>query len=104
MAQEQRQQEFARKWGQLVAKAWGDPAFKQRLLADPAAILRAEGIDVPAGRQVKVVENTDQVVYLTIPAKPPEAELSDEQLGQVAGGSAATCYPCYICNCARCVQ
>jgi hypothetical protein len=44
---------------QVVAKAWSDAAFKQRLLAGPVAVLRAEGVDVPAGRQVRVVEESD---------------------------------------------
>ena len=42
-----------------MAKAWSDAAFKQRLLAGPVAVLRAEGVDVPAGRQVRVVEESD---------------------------------------------
>jgi hypothetical protein len=32
-----------------------------------------------------VVENTDRVLYLTLPP-PPSEELSDEQLDAVAGG------------------
>jgi hypothetical protein len=30
-------------WGQIVARAWQDEAFKRRLLADPAAVLREQG-------------------------------------------------------------
>ena len=43
------QQELDACWGQLVAKAWKDPAFKKRLLAQPAAVLKEEGIEMPAG-------------------------------------------------------
>ena len=85
MAQNQeQQQEQARQWGQVVARAWRDEAFKQRLQADPAGVLREHGIAVPAGQQVRVVENTDQVMHLVLPPKP--RDLSDEQLDQVAGG------------------
>jgi hypothetical protein len=28
-------------------RAWTDPAFKERLLADTAAVVREAGIDVP---------------------------------------------------------
>src|SRR5436305_1928193 len=74
----------AKAYGRIVAKAWSDDAFKQRLLADPAAALQAEGLPVAAGVELRVVENTDKVAYLTLPAKP--AELSDEMLDKVAGG------------------
>ena len=85
MAQNQEQrQEQAKRYGQVVARAWRDEAFKQRLLADPAGVLREHGIAVPAGQQVRVVEDTDQQVHLPLPAKP--GNLSDEQLDQVAGG------------------
>ena len=73
-------------WGQIVAKAWQDDGFKKRLLANPSAILKERGLEVPAGVQLRVVENTDQVVHLTLPAKPRKGELSDEQLEGVAGG------------------
>jgi branched-subunit amino acid aminotransferase/4-amino-4-deoxychorismate lyase len=41
-------------WGRLVAQAWADPQLKQRLLSDPAAVLREHGVAVPAGVTVKV--------------------------------------------------
>lgn len=52
----------------LVARAWTDASFRQRLLADAGAVLRAEGYDgsgagnpaLPFLRLV-VVENTDRV-------------------------------------------
>jgi Nitrile hydratase, alpha chain len=76
-----------KQWAQIVAKAWSDDKFKQRLLADPVAVLKEHGLNSPPGLQVKVVENTDQVLYLTLPAKP-SGELSEADLEQVAGGVA----------------
>lgn len=73
-------------WGQIVAKAWQDDKFKNRLLAEPAAVFQEFGVEVPAGVQLRVVENTDQVVHLTLPAEPREGELSDDDLENVAGG------------------
>jgi hypothetical protein len=69
----------------IFARAWRDPAFKAALIANPAAALKAEGIDVPAGMAVTVVENTDKHFHLVLPPSPTD-ELSDEALSDVAGG------------------
>ena len=74
-----------KQWSQIVAKAWADDQFKQRLLADPAAVLNELGVMVPAGVTVKVVENTDTVCNLVLPGKP-KGELTDAELQSVAGG------------------
>ena len=56
MAQERGQQaDCAQRWGQIVAQAWADPAFKERLLAQPRAVLGERGISVPAGTGVKLL-------------------------------------------------
>jgi nitrile hydratase len=44
----------------VVARAWLDPAFKVRLLADGSAAMEEMGID-PDGLKLVVVENTDRV-------------------------------------------
>lgn len=72
--------------GKIIAKVWGNPAFKAELIANPAAALKAEGIDVPAGMAVTVLENTDRHFHLVLPPAPTD-ELSDEVLETVAGGS-----------------
>jgi hypothetical protein len=72
-------------FGKIIAKAWRDPAFKAELIANPAAALKAEGIDVPAGMAVTVLENTDKKFHLVLPPVPT-GELSDETLNDVAGG------------------
>src|SRR5262245_17289021 len=91
--------ESARAWGQIVAKAWADPTFKKRLLADPAAVLKEHGLEVAHGVQVRIVEDTDTVHHLTLPAPPSEAlELSEEQLGTVAGGISWTRWLCFGCQ------
>ena len=72
-------------FAKIIAKAWRDPVFKAELIANPAAALKAEGIDVPAGMTVTVVENTDKQFHLVLPPKPT-GELSDGALDGVAGG------------------
>ncbi len=72
-------------YGRVVARAWEDEAFKQRLLADPKATLEAEGVRFPAGAEVRAVEDTDRLFYVPIPPKP--AGLSTEELNGVVGGA-----------------
>jgi len=96
MATDPQRQEHARKLGQVVAKAWTDEGFKRRLLADPKAALGEQGIVVPAGTEVRVVEDTDRVHHLVLPPRPAEGELSDEQLDQAAGGACVgACVACF---------
>lgn len=82
-----REQDQEQLYGQVVAKAWQDEAFKRRLLAEPRVVLEEQGIELPAKIEVRMVENTDRVVYLTLPARPSEGELSAEELEQVAAGN-----------------
>jgi nitrile hydratase len=42
----------------VVAKAWTDPAFKARLMADPRGTLAGMGIDIGTVAEFKVVENS----------------------------------------------
>ena len=70
--------EQAKQYQQIIAKCWADESFKQRLMADPAGTLKQEGMEVPKGMTLHVVENTGQVFHLVIPTRP--TDLSDEAL------------------------
>jgi hypothetical protein len=89
-------QEWSKKWGQITAKAWTDANFKKRLLSDPVAVLKDYGVDLPPDVKIKVVEDTDTLHYLSLPPKPSDKELSEEDLAAVAGGAMAapTCRRC----------
>jgi Nitrile hydratase, alpha chain len=86
------------KWvSKIIAKSWLDDDFKNRLVADPVGTLKSEGVDFPAGVEVKVLENSDKLMHFIIPPKPI-GELSDEKLisgtGMEAGNDPV--YPdCY---------
>ena len=57
-------------------------------MSDPKAVLAEYDMDVPDGMDVKVVENADNCVHITMPAPPSgSVELSDEELSNAAGGS-----------------
>ena len=71
----------------LFAACRKDDALKARFMADPKAVLAEHGIDVPAGIDVNVVENSDNTVHITMPKAPDgHEELSMEELSQAAGG------------------
>jgi nitrile hydratase alpha subunit len=84
MDQDQSRNQF----GDIVSKCWKDAAFKQKFMSNPKGVLKDHGIDVPAGMDVKVVENSDKVLYVTIPPAPPApGELSEKELESAAGGA-----------------
>ena len=71
----------------LFAACWKDDALKARFMADPKAVLAERGIDLPDNIDVKVVENGDNTVHITMPMAPDGAsELSDKELAGAAGG------------------
>ena len=73
---------------QLFAACWKDEALKARFMADPKAVLKEHGLDVPDGIDVKVVENADDCVHITLPAPPAgDLDLSDDELSNAAGGA-----------------
>lgn len=72
-------------WPLIVSRCWQDQAFKNRLLEDPTAVLKEQGIDVAEGIELRILEDTDELFHLTIPVQPI-AELSDEELDVVTGG------------------
>src|SRR5690554_5709356 len=88
-------------YAQVIAKAWADDAFKERLIAEPHAALKEMGITVPDGYTVRAMENTSSDFHIVIPPKPDDDELSEDEMDQVAGGfqygccmSASGCLGC----------
>ncbi len=71
----------------LFAACWRDDALKARFLSDPKTVLAEYGMPVPDGMKVKIVENGDSHVHITLPAPPAgHANLSDDELRNAAGG------------------
>src|SRR5688572_33053976 len=80
--------DYNKKYGQIIAKAWSDPLFKQRLMENPKSVAAEYGIPVPGGLELRIIENTPGVINIVLPSKPEGDLLSDEQLEAVAGGLA----------------
>jgi hypothetical protein len=93
-------------WSQIVAKAWCDEGFMNRLLSDPQNVLAEHGMEFPEGTEVKVVEgaevkvgdHTDTVRHFTFPVSPPD-DLADEDL---VGGAVAQCFSGFSGACGAC--
>ena len=74
---------------QILAASATHPELRASLLADPRAALRHFGIEIREGVEIRVVENTPEVLHLALPPGAPPAEsddLSDEQLEAASGG------------------
>ena len=55
-------------YADVVAKYYGDPDFKAAVDADPTKVLKAEGLDIPAGADVKLLFNTEKLLHIVLPA------------------------------------
>ena len=61
-------------------------------MSDPKAVLAEYDMPVPDGMDVKVVENADNCVHITMPVAPEgHHDLSDEELSAAAGGCLDCC-------------
>jgi nitrile hydratase alpha subunit len=50
----------------IVARAWVDPTFKERLIADPKAACAELGIDATTLNEFVVLENTEKVRHMVV--------------------------------------
>ena len=66
-----------RTMGKIMAKAWSDPGFKERLRSEPAAALMELQISLPKGMEIAVLENTPEKTYLVLGAPRRVETLSD---------------------------
>jgi anti-anti-sigma factor len=76
----------------IIARTCLDKAFRRELISNPEAVLRREGIEVPEGVTVKVIENTDDRLHIVLPTTPGEQPESWEWKGPstASGGVQAT--------------
>jgi len=97
---------WEKQWGRIVARAWTDDKFRQRLVNDPATVLREQGIEVPYDVELQVVEDTPEICHLVLPTSPA-SDLSDEELTGTVGydsysGFSFSGGDCRRCGCGRC--
>ena len=74
---------------QLISLCWKDEVFKKELISDPHKVLKALGINPPAGVSILVVENTTVQFTLVIPPNPAELSADHLEWDRIAGGGLA---------------
>ena len=69
----------------VITKCWEDEVFMARLVADPAATLASEGVQIPEGVTVHVVVESATERVLVVPPAPAR-ELDETELAGIHGG------------------
>ena len=62
----------------VVARAWVDPDYKARLLANGTAAIAELGTDLPSDVEIRVWDSSAEVRYLVLPERPAGTEGLDE--------------------------
>ena len=96
MAKMKNREEFNKKWAKVVAKAWTDEAFKQKLLKNPEKTLKEMGLELPKDTHVEIHEQKGNGIHFILPQKP-RGELSEIELKKYAAGQGDPCIS--DCNC-----
>src|SRR6516165_9004583 len=96
-------------WSQIVARAWCDEDFMNRLRSDPRAVLAEHGLEVAPGTEVQVAEgpeakvedDSEGVRCFILPARPSEELIDEELMGDAVAWYCGACGRCGACGC-RC--
>ena len=60
--------------GMVVARAWRDPGYRNRLLSSPREVLIEEGLEIPGGMAIRVFADTPAVRHIHLTSLTTEAE------------------------------
>ena len=60
--------------GMVVARAWRDPGYRNRLLSSPREVLVDEGLEIPDGMAIRVFADTPAVRHIHLTSLTTEAE------------------------------
>jgi len=60
--------------GMVVARAWRDPGYRNRLLSSPREVLVAEGLEIPDGMAIRVFADTPTIRHIHLTSLTTEPE------------------------------
>jgi nitrile hydratase subunit alpha len=63
----------------LPPKWYKDPAYRARAVAEPRAVLREFGVELPEDTAIRVWDSTSEVRYLVVPMRPEGADDASEE-------------------------
>ena len=72
-------------WARIVARAWDDEEFRQRLLTEPAKTLREAGFEVPDDVVIEIVDQAPQKLAdgdtcVRLPGRPLSEDWIEDDL------------------------
>ncbi|KIX14130.1 nitrile hydratase subunit alpha [Dethiosulfatarculus sandiegensis] len=82
-------------WARIVAKAWADADYKQRLLTDFEGVMKDEGVDLPPDMEFKVIDQKNENHWVLVLPPPPE---NIGQVEDVASRMVASAQCCCCCT------
>ena len=90
------QKQFSEIRAKIIARAWKDPEFKKRLIQNPKAALKEMGVQIPDNVKITIVEDKNNSYTFVLPtaATSSKEELTEKELGMIAGGAAGTSSYC----------
>jgi hypothetical protein len=59
--------------GMVVARAWRDPGYRNRLLSSPREVLVADGLEIPDGMAIRVFADTPAIRHIHLTSLTTEA-------------------------------
>ncbi len=74
---------FQKAWAKVVARAWTDEEFKQKLVKNPEKVLKDMGISIPEGVKLELHVQTNKTMHLILPDHP--RDLSEKEMKNIAG-------------------
>lgn len=92
----------------IIVKSWLDIRFKARLLHEPALVLKEQGIDIPEGTAVSIIEGATVIEWCLDPTptlllplpSPPSRHVGKDFPGDAASLEISLCAsPCCSCCC-----
>ena len=63
----------------LPPKWYKDPAYRARAVAEPRAVLREFGVELPESTAIRVWDSTSEVRYLVVPMRPDGTDGASEE-------------------------
>jgi hypothetical protein len=99
MTKKNNDQESRKEWeAKIIAHAWKNQNFKNKLLKDPQSAFREFGFNLPQNYKIQVIEEKENQYTLILPQCPTECQsFSENQLLQFVGGMTGNACPTFMC-------